>query len=162
MKKFNDKNENDELIKSLILENEILKKLNKNKITPNQALNSLLNILNNQRGKLDSLTEENKMLYISINRLRNSVKSLSQKNNNFHNNFNLESINSIKKVNFKPNKMLSFSNLKNNLTGKNTITYNSNSGFTTNNSMDRINIENMLQISVTDFKRKKLKPINKK
>ena len=43
-----------------------------------------------------------------------------------------------------------------------TITYNSNSGFTTNNSMDRINIENMLQISVTDFKRKKLKPINKK
>ena len=162
MKKENDKNENDELIKSLILENEILKKLNKNKITPNQALNSLLNILNNQRGKLDSLTEENKMLYISINRLRNSVKSLSQKNNNFHNNFNLESINSIKKVNFKPNKMLSFSNLKNNLTGKNTITYNSNNGFTTNNSMDRINIENMLQISVTDFKRKKLKPINKK
>ena len=156
MKKVNDKNENDELIKSLILENEILKKLNKNKLTPNQALNSLLNILNNQRGKLDSLNEENKMLYISINRLRNSIKSLSQKNNYFHNNFNLDNINSINKVNFKPNKMLSFSNLKNNLTGKN-ITYNSNSGFTNNNSID-----NLLQISVTDFKRKKLKPINKK
>ena len=156
MKKVNDKNENDELIKSLILENEILKKLNKNKITPNQALNSLLNILNNQRGKLDSLNEENKMLYISINRLRNSIKSLSQKNNYFHNHFNLDNINSINKVNFKPNKMLSFSNLKNNLTGKN-ITYNSNSDFTNNNSID-----NLLQISVTDFKRKKLKPINKK
>ena len=153
MKKDN-KNENDELIKYLIMENEILKNLNKNKLTPNQALNSLLNILNTQRNKLDSLTEENKMLYISINRLRNSIKSLSQKNNTFHNNFNLDSINSINKVNFKPNEMISFSNLKNNLTAKN----NSN----INNSVERINMEKLLQMSVTDFKRKKLKPIKKK
>ena len=161
MKKDDKKNENknkeivkieqkekDEILQSLISENEILTKLTKEKITPKEALNSLLQILINQRSRIDTLGEDQIMLRTNINRLKNSIDDLTNKNHVFKM-LNPENSKGATKVNYKPTEFLSFSSLN--------IGFNNKNIKNQNNSIDSAKL---LQISTSDFKKKKLKPIN--
>ena len=140
--------EKDEILQSLIKENEILTKLTKQKITPKEALISLLQILTNQRNRIDSLGEDQIMLRTNINRLKNSIDDLTNKNHVFKM-LNPENSKGATKVNYKPTEFLSFSSLN--------IGFNNKNIKNQNNSIDSAKL---LQISVSDFKKKKLKPIN--
>jgi hypothetical protein len=140
--------EKDEILQSLIKENEILTKLTKQKITPKEALISLLQILTNQRNRIDSLGEDQIMLRTNINRLKNSIDDLTNKNQVFKM-LNPENSKGASKVNYKPTEFLSFSSLN--------IGFNNKNIKNQNNSIDSAKL---LQISVSDFKKKKLKPIN--
>ena len=141
--------EKDEILQSLIKENEILTKLTKQKITPKEALISLLQILTNQRNRIDILGEDQIMLRTNINRLKNSIDDLTNKNHVFKM-LNPENSKGATKVNYKPTEFLSFSSLN--------IGFNNNKNIKNqNNSIDSAKL---LQISVSDFKKKKLKPIN--
>jgi hypothetical protein len=53
------KSENDQKLERLMKENDILKKLVKDKITPKQALVMLFGLMNMQRDKIDLLGEGN-------------------------------------------------------------------------------------------------------
>ena len=141
--------EKDEILQSLIKENEILTKLTKQKITPKEALISLLQILTNQRNRIDILGEDQIMLRTNINRLKNSIDDLTNKNHVFKM-LNPENSKGATKVNYKPTEFLSFSSLNIGFNNKKNIK-------TQNNSIDSAKL---LQISVSDFKKKKLKPIN--
>ena len=141
--------EKDEILQSLIKENEILTKLTKQKITPKEALISLLQILTNQRNRIDILGEDQIMLRTNINRLKNSIDDLTNKNHVFKM-LNPENSNGASKVNYKPTEFLSFSSLNIGFNNKKNIK-------TQNNSIDSAKL---LQLSVSDFKKKKLKPIN--
>ena len=164
MKKDDKKNENknkeivkieqkekDEILQSLISENEILTKLTKEKKTPKEALNSLLQILINQRSRIDTLGEDQIMLRTNINRLKTSIDNLSEKNHVFKM-LNPDNFAVANKVNYKPTEYISFSSLKANLNPLNKKTY--------NKQNNKIDFGNLLQMSVNDFKKKKLKPIN--
>ena len=140
--------EKDEILQSLIKENEILTKLTKQKITPKEALISLLQILTNQRNRIDSLGEDQIMLRTNINRLKNSIDDLTNKNHVFKM-LNPEKSKGATKVNYKPTEFLSFSSLN--------IGFNNKNIKNQNNSIDSAKL---LQISTSDFKKKKLKPIN--
>ena len=140
--------EKDEILQSLIKENEILTKLTKQKITPKEALISLLQILTNQRNRIDSLGEDQIMLRTNINRLKNSIDDLTNKNHVFKM-LNPENSKGASKVNYKPTEFLSFSSLN--------IGFNNKNIKNQNNSIDSAKL---LQISTSDFKKKKLKPIN--
>ena len=140
--------EKDEILQSLIKENEILTKLTKQKITPKEALISLLQILTNQRNRIDILGEDQIMLRTNINRLKNSIDDLTNKNQVFKM-LNPENSKGASKVNYKPTEFLSFSSLN--------IGFNNKNIKNQNNSIDSAKL---LQISVSDFKKKKLKPIN--
>ena len=140
--------EKDEILQSLIKENEILTKLTKQKITPKEALISLLQILTNQRNRIDSLGEDQIMLRTNINRLKNSIDDLTNKNHVFKM-LNPENSKGATKVNYKPTEFLSFSSLN--------IGFNNKNIKNQNNSIDSAKL---LQISTSDFKKKKLKPIN--
>ena len=140
--------EKDEILQSLIKENEILTKLTKQKITPKEALISLLQILTNQRNRIDSLGEDQIMLRTNINRLKNSIDDLTNKNQVFKM-LNPENSKGATKVNYKPTEFLSFSSLN--------IGFNNKNIKNQNNSIDSAKL---LQISTSDFKKKKLKPIN--
>ena len=140
--------EKDEILQSLIKENEILTKLTKQKITPKEALISLLQILTNQRNRIDSLGEDQIMLRTNINRLKTSIDNLSEKNHVFKM-LNPENSKGATKVNYKPTEFLSFSSLN--------IGFNNKNIKNQNNSIDSAKL---LQISTSDFKKKKLKPIN--
>ena len=140
--------EKDEILQSLIIENEILTKLTKQKITPKEALISLLQILTNQRNRIDSLGEDQIMLRTNINRLKNSIDDLTNKNHVFKM-LNPENSKGATKVNYKPTEFLSFSSLN--------IGFNNKNIKNQNNSIDSAKL---LQISTSDFKKKKLKPIN--
>ena len=140
--------EKDEILQSLIKENEILTKLTKQKITPKEALISLLQILTNQRNRIDILGEDQIMLRTNINRLKNSIDDLTNKNHVFKM-LNPENSKGATKVNYKPTEFLSFSSLN--------IGFNNKNIKNQNNSIDSAKL---LQISVSDFKKKKLKPIN--
>jgi hypothetical protein len=141
--------EKDEILQSLIKENEILTKLTKQKITPKEALISLLQILTNQRNRIDILGEDQIMLRTNINRLKNSIDDLTNKNHVFKM-LNPENSKGATKVNYKPTEFLSFSSLNIGFNNKKNIK-------TQNNSIDSAKL---LQLSVSDFKKKKLKPIN--
>ena len=141
--------EKDEILQSLIKENEILTKLTKQKITPKEALISLLQILTNQRNRIDILGEDQIMLRTNINRLKNSIDDLTNKNQVFKM-LNPENSKGASKVNYKPTEFLSFSSLNIGFNNKKNIK-------TQNNSIDSAKL---LQLSVSDFKKKKLKPIN--
>ena len=140
--------EKDEILQSLIKENEILTKLTKQKITPKEALISLLQILTNQRNRIDSLGEDQIMLRTNINILKNSIDDLTNKNHVFKM-LNPENSKGATKVNYKPTEFLSFSSLN--------IGFNNKNIKNQNNSIDSAKL---LQISTSDFKKKKLKPIN--
>ena len=140
--------EKDEILQSLIKENEILTKLTKQKITPKEALISLLQILTNQRNRIDILGEDQIMLRTNINRLKNSIDDLTNKNQVFKM-LNPENSKGASKVNYKPTEFLSFSSLN--------IGFNNKNIKNQNNSIDSAKL---LQISTSDFKKKKLKPIN--
>ena len=140
--------EKDEILQNLIKENEILTKLKKQKITPKEALISLLQILTNQRNRIDSLGEDQIMLRTNINRLKNSIDDLTNKNHVFKM-LNPENSKGATKVNYKPTEFLSFSSLN--------IGFNNKNIKNQNNSIDSAKL---LQISTSDFKKKKLKPIN--
>ena len=140
--------EKDEILQSLIKENEILTKLTKQKITPKEALISLLQILTNQRNRIDSLGEDQIMLRTNINRLKNSIDDLTNKNHVFKM-LNPENSKGATKVNYKPTEFLSFSSLNIGFNNKNI-----------KNQYNSIDSAKLLQISTSDFKKKKLKPIN--
>lgn len=60
------KSENDQKLERLMKENDILKKLVRDKITPKQALVMLFGLMNNQRDKIDLLGEGMKIFFIHI------------------------------------------------------------------------------------------------
>ena len=165
------------IMKNLIKENEILSKVIKGKITTNEALNELLYILNDQRNFIENISEEHLMLEKSVNRLNTSIDILKTQLKVSHEDLDLD-INKIinaNKVKYKPNEAISFSKLNRNINYRN----NNSSKKQLNTSFNRsrklktpikinstssgnIDYDRLMQMSVSDFKKKKLKPINKK
>ena len=167
------------IMKNLIKENEILSKVIKGKITTNEALNELLYILNDQRNFIENISEEHFMLEKSVNRLNTSIDILKTKLKVTHEDLDLDikKIINANKVTYKPNEAISFSNLNRNINTN--YIKNSNSKKQLNTSFNRsrklktpikinntssgnIDYDKLMQMSVSDFKKKKLKPINKK
>ena len=112
----------------------------------------MLQILINQRSRIDTLGEDQIMLRTNINRLKTSIDNLSEKNHVFKM-LNPDNFAVANKVNYKPTEYISFSSLKANLNPLNKKTY--------NKQNNKIDFGNLLQMSVNDFKKKKLKPIKK-
>ena len=167
------------IMKNLIKENEILSKVIKGKITTNEALNELLYILNDQRNFIENISEEHFMLEKSVNRLNTSIDILKTKLKVTHEDLDLDikKIINANKVKYKPNEAISFSNLNRNINTN--YIKNSNSKKQLNTSFNRsrklktpikinntssgnIDYDKLMQMSVSDFKKKKLKPIYKK
>ena len=165
------------ILKNLIKENEILTKVIKGKITTNEALNELLYILNDQRNFIENISEEHFMLEKSVNRLNTSIDILKTQLKVSHEDLDLDikKIINANKVKYKPNEAISFSKLNRNINYSN----NNNSKKQLNTSFNRsrklktpikinstssgnIDYDRLMQMSVSDFKKKKLKPINKK
>ena len=167
------------IMKNLIKENEIISKVIKNKINMDEALNELFKIMKDQRNFIENISEEHLMLEKSVTRLNTSIDLLKNKLK-YENKLDINNITNANKVQFKPNEAISFSNLVNkkilNHTftkklkapiKKGSVSSSSNryisdtssnySSKTTNN----IDYDRLIQISVTDFKKRKLKPINK-
>ena len=171
------------IMKNLIKENEILSKLIKGKMQSNEALNELLKIMNEQRNYIENISEEHLMLEKSISRLNTSIDILKTKLNvKYDYNIDTSNIKNANKVQFKPNDILSFSKLNNNKKIMN-HTFNkklkvpikkgsvssssryigdkmSLNTYTVNNT--NIDYDKLIHMSVTDFKKRKLKPITKK
>ena len=166
------------IMKNLIKENEILSKVIKGKITTNEALNELLYILNDQRNFIENISEEHFMLEKSVNRLNTSIDILKTQLKVSHEDLDLDikKIINANKVKYKPNEAISFSKLNRNINYSNN---NSSSKKQLNTSFNRsrklktpikinstssgnIDYDRLMQMSVSDFKKKKLKPINKK
>ena len=167
------------IMKNLIKENEILSKVIKGKITTNEALNELLYILNDQRNFIENISEEHFMLEKSVNRLNTSIDILKTKLKVTHEDLDLDikKIINANKVIYKPNEAISFSNLNRNININ--YSHHKNSKKQLNTSFNRsrklktpikinstssgnIDYDKLMQMSVSDFKKKKLKPINKK
>ena len=154
-------------MKNLIKENEIISKVIKGKMTNNEALNELLHILNEQRDFIENISEEHFMLEKSVNRLNTSIDILKTQLKVTHDDLDIKKIINANKVQFKPNEAISFSKLNNNKKIMNT-SFNRRKKIKTpikisNNSNNNIDYDRLLQMSVTDFKKRKLKPIvNKK
>ena len=155
------------IMKNLIKENEIISKVIKGKMTNNEALNELLHILNEQRDFIEKISEEHFMLEKSVNRLNTSIDILKTQLKVTHDDLDIKKIINANKVQFKPNEAISFSKLNNNKKIMNT-SFNRSRKIKTpikisNNSNNNIDYDRLLQMSVTDFKKRKLKPIvNKK
>ena len=153
-------------MKNLVKENEIISKVIKGKMTNNEALNELLHILNEQRNFIENISEEHYMLEKSVTRLNTSIDLLKTKLKVNHEDLDIDKIINANKVQFKLNNAISFSNLnRNKITMNNT--FNKSKKIKTpikinNNSNNNIDYDRLLQMSVSDFKKRKLKPINKK
>ena len=167
--KINDNNSKEQqniIMKNLVKENEIISKVIKGKMTNNEALNELLNILNEQRDFIENISEEHFMLEKSVSRLNTSIDLLKTKLKVNHEDLDIDKIINANKVQFKLNNAISFSNLnRNKITMNNT--FNKSKKIKTpikinNNSNNNIDYDRLLQMSVSDFKKRKLKPINKK
>ena len=142
-----EKSDTDQMIEQLIKENDILSKLTKGKLSPNEALNSLYSLLLSQRGKIDYLTEDNISLHQSIDQLNLSISSLQKNNPPLHNKPIVPTNNTIKQsssIHFNPTELLSFSSLVGN----------------TPKNKTNIDLGNLMQMSVTNFQKKTLNPIS--
>ena len=113
---YAEKNSTDQMIDQLIKENEILSKLVKGKSQPNEALNSLYNILSSQRNKIDSLSNEHLSLEQSIEQLQISIESLKNRTyTTLENTTSFKPAPAINKTNqsvsikYNPSELLSFS-----------------------------------------------------
>ena len=187
MSQNNEENKQKNIImKNLIKENEILSKIIKGKIESNEALNELLKIMNEQRNYIENISEEHLMLEKSVSRLNTSIDILKTKLNvKYDYNIDTNKIRNADKVQYRPNDLISFSKLNNNKKLMNhtfnkklkvpikkgsvsssnryisdKISLNSINSYSINSS--NIDYDKLIQMSVTDFKKKKLKPINKK
>ena len=167
------------IMKNLIKENDIISKVLKGKLNTNEALNELLKIMNDQRNFIENISEEHLMLEKSVTRLNTSIDILKTKLN-YENEVDTKKITNANKVQFKPNELISFSKLNNNKinmnhtftkklkvpTKRGSILSSSNRYFTDKNSNYNINndidYDKLTQMSSKNFKKKKLKPINKK
>ena len=162
----NSKKQQNIVMKNLAKENEIISKVIKGKMTNNEALNELLNILNEQRDFIENISEEHFMLEKSVNRLNTSIDLLKTKLKVNREDLDINKIINANKVQFKLNDAISFSKLNNNKIIMNN-TFNKRKKIKTpikinNNSNNNIDYDRLLQMSVNDFKKRKLKPINKK
>ena len=167
------------IMKNLIKENDIISKVLKGKLNTNEALNELLKIMNDQRSFIENISEEHLMLEKSVTRLNTSIDILKTKLN-YENEVDTKKITNANKVQFKPNELISFSKLNNNkinmnhtftkklkvptkrgsvLSSSNRYFTDKNSNYNTNNDID---YDKLTQMSSKNFKKKKLKPINKK
>ena len=168
------------IMKNLIKENEILSKVIKGKLGHNEALNELLKIMNEQRNFIENISEEHLILEKSVTRLNTSIDILKTKLNvKYENDLDTNKIKNANRVQFRPNDAISFSKLNNNKKSMN-LTFNkklkvpikkgsvssssrymsdkiSQNSYKINNNID---YDKLIQMSVTDFKKKKLKPIN--
>ena len=154
------------IMKNLVKENEIISKVIKGKMTNNEALNELLHILNEQRNFIENISEEHYMLEKSVTRLNTSIDLLKTKLKINHEDLDINKIINANKVQFKLNDAISFSKLNNNKIIMNN-TFNKRKKIKTpinikNNSNHNIDYDKLLQMSVSDFKKRKLKPLNKK
>ena len=154
------------IMKNLIKENEIISKVIKGKITNNEALNELLLILNEQRDFIENISEEHFMLEKSVLRLNTSINLIKTNLKVNHDDLDINKIINANKVQFKPNDAISFSKLNNNKIIMNN-TFNNRKKIKTpikknSTSKNNIDYDRLLQISISDFKKKKLKPISKK
>ena len=146
-----EKNSTDQMIDQLIKENEILSKLVKGKSLPNEALNSLYNILSSQRNKIDSLSNEHlsleqsiEQLQISIETLRNRTYTTSENTTSFKPAPPINKTNQSVSIKYNPSELLSFSGLM----GK-------------TSQHQSLNLGNLMQLSVTNFSKRNLAPISK-
>ena len=146
-----EKNSTDQMIDQLIKENEILSKLVKGKSLPNEALNSLYNILSSQRNKIDSLSNEHlsleqsiEQLQISIETLRNRTYTTSENTTSFKPAPAINKTNQSVSIKYNPSELLSFSGLM----GK-------------TSQHQSLNLGNLMQLSVTNFSKRNLAPISK-
>ena len=184
IKESNDMNNNQKIImKNMIKENEIISKVIKGKLDINYALNELLKILNEQRNYIENISEEHMMLEKSVTRLNTSIDILKTKLNfEKKEDLDMNKIINANKVQFKPNEVISFSKLNNNKIMNQTFNkklkvpskkgsvssssrrYISDTSSTnTYSGSSNIDFDKLIQMSVSDFnKKKKLKPINKK
>ena len=166
------------IMKNLIKENEIISKVIKNKINMDEALNELFKIMKDQRNFIENISEEHLMLEKSVTRLNTSIDLLKNKLK-YENKLDTNNITNANKVQFKPNEAISFSNLVNKKIMNHTFTKklkapikkgsvssssnryisdtSSNYSSKTTNNID---YDRLIQISVTDFKKRKLKPIS--
>ena len=157
------------IMKNLIKENEIISKVIKGKMDNNQALNELLKILNEQRDFIENISEEHFMLEKSVTRLNTSIDILKTQLKVNHDDLDINKIINANKVQYKPNEAISFSNLNNKKKQMNN-TFNNHKKIRTpikinkqlNTSNNNIDYDRLLHMSVSDFKKRKLKPINKK
>lgn len=146
-----EKNSTDQMIDQLIKENEILSKLVKGKCQPNEALNSLYNILSSQRNKIDSLSYEHlsleqsiEQLEISIDSLRNRTYTVQDNKTLYQPSSSLNKTNQSLSIKYNPSELLSFSGLM----GK-------------TSQHQSLNLGNLMQMSVTNFSKRNLAPISK-
>ena len=154
------------IMKNLIKENEIISKIIKGKMTNNEALNELLLILNEQRDFIENISEEHFMLEKSVLRLNTSINLIKTNLKVNHDDLDINKIINANKVQFKPNDAISFSKLNNNKIIMNN-SFNNRKKIKTpikknSTSKNNIDYDRLLQISISDFKKKKLKPISKK
>ena len=158
------------IMKNLIKENEIISKVIKGKMSNNEALNQLLLILNEQRDYIENISEEHFMLEKSVTRLNTSIDILKTKLKvEHHDDLDINKIINANKVQFKPNEAISFGKLNNQKKAMNNTFSNRKKikvpikiNSTDNNSSNKtIDYDRLLQMSVSDFKKRKLKPINK-
>ena len=110
----NSKKQQNIVMKNLAKENEIISKVIKGKMTNNEALNELLNILNEQRDFIENISEEHFMLEKSVNRLNTSIDLLKTKLKVNREDLDINKIINANKVQFKLNDAISFSKLNNN------------------------------------------------
>ena len=168
------------IMKNMIKENEIISKVIKNKLNIEEALNELFKIMKEQRNFIENISEEHLMLEKSVNRLNTSIDLLKNKLK-YENKTETNNIINANKIQFKPNEAISFSNLMNNKkimnhtftkklkapTKKGSVSSSSNRYISDTNSnyslknKSNIDYDKLIQISVTDFKKRKLKPIIK-
>ena len=154
------------IMKNLIKENEIISKVIKGKMTNNEALNELLLILNEQRYFIENISEEHFMLEKSVLRLNTSINLIKTNLKVNHDDLDINKIINANKIQFKPNDAISFSKLNNNKIIMNN-SFNNRKKIKTpikknSTSKNNIDYDRLLQISISDFKKKKLKPISKK
>ena len=168
------------IMKNMIKENEIISKVIKNKLNIDEALNELFKIMKEQRNFIENISEEHLMLEKSVNRLNTSIDLLKNKLK-YENKTETNNIINANKIQFKPNEAISFSNLMNNKkimnhtftkklkapTKKGSVSSSSNRYISDKISLNsysltstNIDYDKLIQMSVTDFKKRKLKPIN--
>ena len=159
------------IMKNLIKENEIISKVIKGKLNINLALNELLKIMNDQRNFIENISEEHLMLEKSVSRLNTSIDLLKNKLK-YENEIDTNKIKNANKVQFEPNEVISFSKLNNNNIMNHTFTKklkiptkkgsvsSSSNRYISDKNKNNIDFDKLIQMSVTDFKKRKLKPIN--
>ena len=167
-----EKDQKNIIMKNLIKENEIISKVIKGKLNINSALNELLKIMHEQRNFIENISEEHLMLEKSITRLNTSIDLLKNKLK-YETEIDTNKIKNANKIQFKPNEIISFSKLNNNKTMNHTFTKalkipvkkgslsSSSNRYINDKSKNNIDFDKLIQMSVSDFKKRKLKPINK-